>query len=772
MPWVYSVGSGTPPSYTWFGLNTSNQHASPISFPSNCAVTQLKVYAAGRSSSVSTRLCLWSSGGSCLAQSSTFTMAVGSESVGGQAWNTKSITAEVISSGTYWVGLYRNPSGGHIAGTTASGTTGYIKTNTSSFPSVSSMSGYTSDDKRMYVGAFYITAPAAPSSFSCSRSSDIQINLAWTNNEDSDQPYDSVLVYRSVDGGSYSLKATLSGTVESYSDTSTSANHKYCYKVKARNSAGDSSYSSSDCCNTTPATPTGIIGTRVGTTVVLTWDNPANNDESVYIERNTSADNVSWAGYSALTVPDLAANSITYTDSAPANYNYYRVRTECTDPTLNSSWNTSALVQILTPPAAPSNLQPDNLQGIDIDNAIPITWTHNTIDGSGQTYFKIRFREVGGAWSLYVNKTARTESYSNVSTASFSVGEWEYEVSTWGACTSGGLDGTGQGAYSETCSFTLEHLPIGTINVPNGIDDYPYSVLNVEWSYTQAESYSQVQYLCNLYDENDNLLESKTASSSSENVTFNYNLENSTDYKVTLQVQEENGLWSELSTVEFTTDFYTPPVPTMVLNKNETNGTVLIEITNPSPTGDEVETSYNNIYRSIDGGLTYELAIENIPVNTAVTDYIPLISGTTYYYIEAISDIPSIAVSTPDYVEMILTGRYYINGGSNYSDYIELKGDIALNEIIELDSIIVEFEGRNYPVKYQGSKESQIISFSCDLPYTDYDTVKEIILTAGNNFFRDFRNRWIECNISNCKFDKKDNSAYQFNCIITKVESE
>lgn len=774
MPWVYSVSSSTPPSYTWSGLNTLNQHCAKVNIPSAGAITQLKVYAAGNGASVSTRLALWSVGGSTLAQTSTFTMASGSQSAGGQYWYTKDITAKVVSSGNYWVGLYRNPSGGHIFGTTSSGAAddGYRKTNTSAFPSISSMSGYdTHSGREPYVAAFYITAPSAQTSLSVSRNSDTSQTISWTRNSSTDQPYTKQYLYRYDNWtGSYYLKATLSGSATSYTDTTTLSDRYYKYKIRAWNAAGYSSYSNEDDINTTPSEPADVEAYREGTTIVIYWNDEAHNESGFTIQRKTSTDGTTWTSYSTLS-SSIAANAEEYTDTSPANYNQYQIRSDTTTPNaLHSTYSESNIVQSLVPPNPPTNLSPDNFEGIDIAGAIPITWQHNPIDGSKQTYFSIRFREYGGAWSLYINKYAREASYSNVSTASFTVGQWEYEVRTWGAATTDGSDGTGASEYSDTASFYLSTAPTATLTQPNGVDDYPYSLLTVNWDFYQAESNDQIEYICKLYDENDILLETKSASSDATSVVFLYNLENATNYKVTIQVKELTGLWSDETYVEFTTDFYVPATPTFTLETDTDKGAVNIEITNPTPEGDEVETVYNQLYRSLDDGATWVLALTDIPPNTTVTDYIPSVSGNTYYKVVAVSSIPSTAESTSDYVTMNITGRYFINNGEDYDQYINLRGDTSVVEDISIDTEIISFEGRTYPVKYQGSQINHIITFGCDLPYEDKETLDNIIVTTGNMFYRDFLGRYFLVSIFNPKFTRKDNSAYQFTCTLVRVE--
>jgi len=774
MPWVYSVSSSTPPNYTWFGLNTSNQNCAAVALPSSGTITQLKVYAAARSSSVSTRLCLWNAGGSILGQSASFTMATGTEEAGGQAWQTKTLSSPVtLSADTYWVGLYRNPSGAHIMGTANATSTGYIKTNTSSWPSVASMSGYTTDDKKPYVGFFYITEPDAPTGIAVSRNSDTSQTITWTNNDSTDEPYTTLYLqrYDNITGAWYA-KATLSGSVESYTDTTTVANRQYTYRVRAWNVDGYSSYNTSSAINTTPAAPTNVVATRVSTTVEVTWTNSATNETAVAIARRESTDGgLTWEAWD-YTIPDLAANATSYTDTSPYTYGQYAVRTETTTPTLNSAYTWSNEVVTLSAPDAPTGGAP-NSSSIDADDANTFSWTHNPTDETSQTKFSIQYRVVGGAYpgTPQVNEEVGTASSYEFTASTFTNGNsYEWQVKTWG-------EHANASAWSATFTFDAVTKPVTTITDPTALSDYAFSTLEVDWEYTQAESNSQAQYLCKLYDSNDILLETQLVSSiiasgATDTATFTYLLTNSSTYTVTLQVQESSGLWSTEETVDFTTSFAIPPVPTFVLTSDTDGGYVTVDITNPSPAGAEIDAVSNNLYRSIDGGITYTLVETGIPVNTTVIDYLPLISGTTYYYVESVSSTPTINTSTVGNIEFILTGLYFINSGENYEDYIGLKGDVTFSEKINNDTTLRRFEGRIYPLKYQGTSLEQMITISVDLPFTQYDTLKTIIESSNDVYYRDFRGRHFLCVLSDCKFDRKDNGAYQFTCIITRIEGE
>lgn len=774
MPWIVSNAGGA--GYAWSGNNTYNQHAAKVTMPEAGAITQLRVKAAGyNTGTVSTRLVLWAVGSSALAQSDTFSMEDGNEST--QYTYTKDITPEVVSAGDYWVGLYRAPNESHIM-ETASGANGYRKTNTSTFPSVSSMSGYSSDsDDEPTVGAFYITAPSAPNSQTVTRVSNTSQTVSWNRTASTDDPYYNQYIERwdNVSNSWYAIKTlttdyTTTGT-NSYTDTSTIANRKYRYRIRAWNNAGYSSYAYTDYINTTPAAPTSVVASRSGSAVILTWTDNATNETNYKVQRKTSTDNVTWSGYSTLT-SSLAADTTTYTDNSPANYNYYKVSATCTDPTLESTQVESNLVQILSAPSKPTGLSPSGIYLDALDNQT-FSWNHNSTDGTAQTKYSLQYKEYGGAYpgTPQYNEISSTDEFVEIVGETFSNSTlYVWQVKTWGEHAT-------SSDWSDESLFSCVEKPEAIITNPAIEENYGYSQLTVEWTYTQADGWSQTQYLCKLFNDSDLLLESKLASQevlngNDGNCVFDYQLENDTTYKVTLQVLDETeSNWSVESSITFLTEFAQPMQPLATLELDSENGTITIDITNPAVEDGFEETLYNNIYRSVDDG-EYELIYTEIPVNTSVTDYIPTIGGNNKYYIESVSNVPSINKSEIVELDVLLTGKYFINGCANYSEILKIIGDVGYSEEKFRHETLKQYEGRIYPVKYQGISKTNKLRFTCDLPSEYYDNYTNIIEYVGNIFYRDFHGRHFACSIQNPVLNRSGNTSFQFNCIIERVEIE
>lgn len=755
MPWAYNVGSGTPPSYTYYLVNYMNQHAGEMTLPA-CAITHLTVYASGYGANVLTKLAIWVNGGGVVGQSGTFTMGAGSASIGGQAWQTVECRTGAIGSGSYFIGLYRNPSTGHIMGTTVSGNgQGYIKSNTSGFPNIYGMDGYNVQNKCPYVGVYYILVPLDITNASVSRNSDTSQTINWTNNSNGDRPYYNIWVDRwdNVTNGWYNI-ATIGGGNSSFTDTTTSANKKYRYRVLANNDAGNTgNHTYTDYIDTTPAKPSTVLATRVNTTVVLIWADLSTNETGFKIQSREYSGG-SWGAWG----DETTVTGTQWIDTTPYAIGQYKVRSY--NATLNSAYVSSNEIVTITAPNKPTNLNPDTLS-YDGVNAYTFTWLHNPIDGTAQSKYSIQYREQGDDFPAtpQINEVSSALSSHVFAGSTFTNGTtYEYQVKTWGQSATGS-------EWSNTATFDVVSTPVAVITSPSNSSNYGISLLTVNFEYTQSNNNVMTQYVIKLYQGTtllDTLQNNYTVYNGSNGIiTMSTNLSNNTVYTITLEVKEITGLWSSVASVEFTTDFYVPATPTFSASFNSENASVEINIVNPSPTGTEVEAIYNNLYRN---GLVINT---NIPTNTTIIDSIPLIGGDNVYVVEAVSATPTIKLSNSTTLTCTKNGYYILNT----DDLVAiLKGDTDFNENINIDNVTRRFEGRSYPVKYQSEKKEQIISFGADLPYAEYDNLVAIINTLGNVFYRDYKGRYFYCNISNCRFKAKDNEAYQFSCNIERVD--
>lgn len=84
------------------------------------------------------------------------------------------------------------------------------------------------------------TVPAAPGSLTATAASSSAINLAWSDNSNNETGFE---IERSTDNVNWAALASVGSNIQSYGDTGLAASTSYYYRVRAKNSAGSSSYS-------------------------------------------------------------------------------------------------------------------------------------------------------------------------------------------------------------------------------------------------------------------------------------------------------------------------------------------------------------------------------------------------------------------------------------------------------------------------------------------------------------------------------------------------
>lgn len=179
--------------------------------------------------------------------------------------------------------------------------------------------GTSSASGSVTVGAIPNTVPGAPT-VTATRSSDTSIRVTWTLSKPTSGSITSNRIEVKIDeGGWTTLSSSLSGSATSYTYSSSSANHRYQFRVASSSSAGQSSYGTSGYVYTTPAAPTGgyglIRGTNVGVTALV--DNI--NYPSYYQWQRSANGSTGWVDI------DKALSSISDTYSG-STAPYYRVR--------------------------------------------------------------------------------------------------------------------------------------------------------------------------------------------------------------------------------------------------------------------------------------------------------------------------------------------------------------------------------------------------------------------------------------------------------------
>ena len=245
-------------------------------------------------------------------------------------------------------------------------------------------------------GTVYMT-PTAPSSCSASRSSDTRINVSWAVS--SVNATTGFYIDRSTDGGSYSRVATISSNAtRSWADTSTSAYHKYQYRVCARNSSSTSGYATSGVVYTTPSKISGFTATRASDSQInLKWTN-GKYYTSIALDRKVDAGSFS-------RLKDLSSTTTSYSDTAVSSNHKYTYQIQ--------GWNGIASgavsATVYTTPSAPTSCTAAKAS----NTSIKVSW------GMGSNYTNtwqnvyVERQDNGGSWTQVASLSGTTSTWTD-----------------------------------------------------------------------------------------------------------------------------------------------------------------------------------------------------------------------------------------------------------------------------------------------------------------------------------------------------------------------
>ncbi len=213
--------------------------------------------------------------------------------------------------------------------------------------------------------------------------------LNWDDNSLNET---SFTVERSLAGADVWVPfAVVAADVTTYEDVIGDADQRYDYRVFATNTIGDitnyplpvgdvgfpTESMVSDVSNTIvidAGAPTALMGElQAGPQILLTWVDSANTETGFVIERD-----VNGGGFVALSIPPLAADSISYLDTDIVAGSTYVYRVAALYTVGQSGWAESNLIEVF-PPAAPTDLTATS----DLGPQITLNWTDVALNETG-----------------------------------------------------------------------------------------------------------------------------------------------------------------------------------------------------------------------------------------------------------------------------------------------------------------------------------------------------------------------------------------------------
>ena len=246
-----------------------------------------------------------------------------------------------------------------------------------------------------------IPTPPAPSGFSATPISAIQVDLSWADVGSLETGY--TLQRRQSTGpgtwGTWGTIAQLAANSTSYSDPLVVPQTLYEYRVRACSPGGCSAWAI-----TSVTTPAGVLPppTAPGaltalpssaTAVRLAWTDESNNEVRFSIHRRERIDGV-YTDWAEIATP--AANSTGYNNTGLVTGRQYQYRIRSCHSSGCSVFVVAPAVTPVGAPAAPSNLAPSIVNA----SRIGLTWTDNS---DNETRFGLgrRERAAGGDWSAW-----------------------------------------------------------------------------------------------------------------------------------------------------------------------------------------------------------------------------------------------------------------------------------------------------------------------------------------------------------------------------------
>jgi|GEM_PF-1642433 len=232
---------------------------------------------------------------------------------------------------------------------------------------------------------------ATPTNLSASQVAWNRIDLAWTNQAD-----DAVfnIVERKTGTESFSLLATFSAGISSYSDTSVLPSREYTYRVKAVGEHVDSAFSDplvvTSADPPAPNAPTGLVAATLSdSSIRLNWTDASDYEDAFRIERRLAEGSSDWS-----VVGSVNADVQAFVDrELKANTAYlYRVIASNGNGDSNASNTTSVSTSDMPLPKQPMGL----VAALSDGNVVTLSWIDLADNESG---YRIERSIDEGAWA-------------------------------------------------------------------------------------------------------------------------------------------------------------------------------------------------------------------------------------------------------------------------------------------------------------------------------------------------------------------------------------
>ncbi|MBI4976279.1 MAG: T9SS type A sorting domain-containing protein [Spirochaetes bacterium] len=236
-----------------------------------------------------------------------------------------------------------------------------------------------------------VVPPADPTGLAVAMVSSTNALLSWTDNATNET---GMNIYRSTNGISYDLVATVTTNATNYYDTTVVPGKTYFYRIAATNVFGESALAG-PAVIAPPADLSALAVTMLSpTNARISWSDNASNESGMNIYRSTN-------GITYVLLATAAVNATNYIDTTIAYGSAYYYRAAATNSFIESARIGPV---VIAPPAEPSGL---SVQPISTNSA-RLSWTDNASNESGVTVYR---STNGVSYTLITTASANATNY-------------------------------------------------------------------------------------------------------------------------------------------------------------------------------------------------------------------------------------------------------------------------------------------------------------------------------------------------------------------------
>lgn len=478
-----------------------------------------------------------------------------------------------------------------------------------------------------------------------------------------------------------------------------------------------------------PVTPTVVYpngGEAITGLQTISW----NADSAFTYQIQLTTDNgANWK--TILANSAVGASSYEHNFSNENQSSLAKIRIRAYDASTNTygAWDESDgvfSIQHNLPPIAPTKLSPSGIV-LDRTKVKRFNWQHNDPNSNDtQSSAKLEWKPKNDATWNVININGNSQYY-DVSANVFPAGEIVWRVKTY--------DQTGlESPYSAEVLFTsAEPSDAPVILSPETL--LPVARPVVQWSSGTQTAYQIVIddiFGATVWDSGEVISANKAR-------TIDVDLLNGGQYVLKVRIKNGAGLWTENAILQMTVSYTPPAKPTLELHASDAS--IILTLNNPAPAGTQPDVTGNDIYKRIDG--------EWIRIATNIlTQYhdLAVASGKSYdYYIRANGDNTTFSDSDILSSSISFTGVWLHDTTYPDGTVYQFKYDGGgRSSQWEVESTVMRYKGRKYPVIETGEMQDDVVGFKLALlKDEEIKALKKLVYSRNILCYRDGRGRLI-----------------------------